>query len=120
MVTFRNENTSSTESKTDRNLPSVVFLASMNRAMVRILRTFLLYYVSYYLFKYRLGDRTFKPTYRGSGDPSLAVIGGFGLKRFASGDSSLTTCKQAVGSVFETCLLVAVSTPKSHPRVTDG
>ena len=51
---------------------------------------------------------------------TLAVIGGFGLKRFASGDSSLTTCKQAVGSVFETGLLVAVSTPKSHPRVTDG
>ena len=28
----------------------------------------------------------------GSGEPSLAVIGGFGLKRLASGDSSLTTC----------------------------
>lgn len=41
-VTFRNENTKSTDSKTDRNLPSAVFLASMNRAMVRILRTFLL------------------------------------------------------------------------------
>ena len=49
MPTFRNENTSNTDSKTDRNLPSAVFRASMNRAMLRILLTNLLLRLRYYV-----------------------------------------------------------------------
>jgi hypothetical protein len=92
----------------------------MNRAMVRILRTFLLDYVSYYLFKFRLGDRTFKPTLRETVLVSRGGSSGSDSDSLASRKSLLTTCKQVVGIAFEKGLCVTFSTRKTHPRVTSA